>query len=191
MQEENPLIDQIAEKFGDIMRLLGLNLENESLNKTPHRVAKMFYNELFKGLRADTRPVVTTFPNDEQYDTMLIEKNIRLVSVCEHHFVPIVGVCHIAYIPGDRIVGLSKFHRVVDWLSSKPQVQERLTQEIGNYFKSVLETDDVAVVIDAVHYCCNIRGVRDLNSSTITSFVSGKFREEESVKNEFLKFIKL
>jgi GTP cyclohydrolase I len=181
----------IAAHFHEIMEILGLDVNNdESLSGTPGRVARMYVRELFKGLRGDTMPVITTFPNDEGYETMLIEKNIRLVSVCEHHFVPIIGKCHIAYIPGDRVLGLSKFHRIVDWFSSKPQLQERLTQEIGSHLEKVLETEDVAVIIDAVHHCCGIRGVRDINSSTVTSFIKGRFLEPV-VRTELLDLIKM
>lgn len=183
-------IELIAGKFGEIMELLGLDLNDESLSKTPMRVAKMYVNELFKGLDSANMPPISTFPNDEGYATMLVEKNIRIVSVCEHHFVPIIGHCHIAYIPGSRVIGLSKFHRIVDFFGSKPQLQERLIQQIGTFLVEILDTEDVAVVVDAVHHCCNIRGVKDFNSSTVTSFISGKFTEP-TVKQEFLTFIKM
>lgn len=183
-------INKIEPHIAEMMNILGLDLEDPSLKNTPHRVAKMYVTELFKGLNDENAPKITVFPNDEGYDQMLIEKDIRLHTVCEHHLVPIVGVVHIAYIPKDTVIGLSKFHRIVDFLASKPAVQERLTQDIGNTLIEQLGTEDVAVVIDAVHFCCHIRGVKDPKSSTITSYVSGVFRSDKSIKDEFLSMIR-
>lgn len=174
--------------FKQIMTELGLDLKDPSLSGTPKRVSKMYVEEIFGSLY-NKAPEITTFPNDGNYDQMLVEKDITLYSVCEHHFVPIVGKCHVAYIPGDRLIGLSKLIRIVQYYAAKPQVQERLTQTIGESLKNVLNVEDVAVVIDAKHYCCSMRGAKDPNSSTITSYVSGRFREEPSIKGEFLNFI--
>lgn len=184
-------IAQIAGHFACIMETLGLDLTDASLKDTPRRFAKMYVNELCKGLKAENEPKVTLFPNDENYDQMLVEKRIHFTSMCEHHFVPIIGYVHIAYFPKDKIIGLSKFHRIVDFLAAKPQVQERFTQQIANYFTKALGTSDVAIIVDAKHYCCSMRGVKDLNSSTVTSYVGGRFREMPSVKEEFFKMIGL
>lgn len=182
---------EIARHFGAIMELMDLDLENESLKETPKRVAKMYMRDLFKGLHAEP-PAITTFPNegDVGYGGMVLERDIKVQSVCEHHFVPIVGVAHVAYIPNKRVVGLSKLNRVVDYYSRRPQVQERLTEDIYRHLSEVLETDNIAVIIDAKHYCVIMRGIKDINSSTVTSKMGGVFEDSEARK-ELLSLIKL
>lgn len=181
-------VELIEEKFRDIMEVLGLDLNDDSLSGTPHRVAKMYVNEIFSGLNPANKPDIKLFDNKYQYNQMLVEKNITFFSNCEHHFVPIMGKAHVAYISGGKVIGLSKLNRIVDYFARRPQVQERLTMQIADELKRVLETDDVAVVIDAVHLCVSSRGVKDSNSATVTSYYGGKF-EEESVKQEFLRYI--
>lgn len=170
-----------------IMEHLGLDLKNESLANTPNRVAKMYVNEIFSSLHSEP-PKITTFPNTG-YDQLLLEKNITVYSTCEHHLVPIHGKCHIAYIPKDRVIGLSKLIRTAQYFASKPQIQERLTQEIGNFLQEKLGTEDVAVVMDLAHFCCSMRGARDPNSTTITSFIGGKFKSNE-LRTELFSLIK-
>lgn len=182
-------IQLIQEHFKEIMHLIGLDLTDDSLKGTPHRVAKMFVKEVFSGLNPANKPRVTLFENKYQYNEMLIEKNIALYSYCEHHFVPIIGKAHVAYISNGNVIGLSKINRLVQYYAKRPQVQERLTNQIADALKEALQTEDVAIIIDAVHLCVASRGVNDTNSSTITSCYSGKFLED-SVKNEFLSLIK-
>ena len=181
-------VKRISDHFRQIMILLGLNMNDDSLKETPHRVAKMYVEEIFSGLNPRHKPTVTLFENSYKYNEMLIEKNITLYSYCEHHFVPIVGKAHVAYISNGKIIGLSKINRLVEYYSKRPQVQERLTKQIAEGLKEALNTDDVAVVIDAVHFCVASRGVKDSNSSTITSYYGGKFSKAE-IKNEFLSLI--
>ena len=176
--------------FREIMQLLGLDLTDDSLRGTPRRVAKMYIKEIFSGLDPVNKPAITLFENKYKYDQMLIEKNITLYSNCEHHFVPIYGMAHIAYISNGRIIGLSKLNRIVQYFAKRPQVQERLTKQIGTEIQSILGTEDVAVVIDAKHMCVCARGVSDSNSSTITSFYGGKFLRGQE-KNEFLNYLSL
>lgn len=183
-------ISRIEEKFRDIMETLGLDLTDDSLAGTPHRVAKMYVKEIFSGLNPENKPDVKLFDNKYGYDQMLVEKNITFYSNCEHHFVPIIGRAHIAYISGGKVVGLSKLNRLVEYFAKRPQVQERLTMQIGNELKKVLGTEDIAVLIDATHLCVSSRGVRDVNSSTVTSFYSGSFLNDKT-KNEFLKYLDL
>lgn len=175
----------IKEHFTEIMDTLGLDLTDDSLSGTPQRVAKMFVQEIFNGLNPDNKPEMTTFENNYQYSEMLIEKDITLHSTCEHHFLPIVGKAHVAYISSGRVVGLSKLNRIVDFFAKRPQVQERLTQQIGKELQESLKTEHVAVLIDASHLCVSSRGVKDVTSSTVTSFYSGKFKEDHT-KREFL-----
>ena len=182
-------LQNIEQKFRDIMLELGLDLTDDSLIKTPHRVAKMFVNEIFYGLDQKKMPVMMTIENKFKYDQMLIEKNIKVNSVCEHHFLPIIGKCHIAYIPKDRVLGLSKFNRLVDFYSRRPQVQERLTNDIIKNLKTSLETDDIAVVIDAEHFCVKMRGIQDQETITRTSALSGRFKDDLSCRNEFFQSI--
>ncbi len=182
-------IEIIADHFREIMLTLGLDLDNDSLKGTPKRVAKMYVEEIFSGLNPKNKPSITLFQNSYRYNEMIIEKNITLYSYCEHHFVPITGKIHVAYISNGNIIGLSKINRLVQYYASRPQVQERLINQIANSLKEVLETENVAVVIDAFHQCVASRGIRDTNSSTITVHYSGRFTQEE-IKNDFLALIK-
>jgi GTP cyclohydrolase IA len=177
--DDDTKIEQIEEKFAEIMDILGLDLTDDSLSGTPHRVAKMYVKEIFAGLNPDARPVMRTFDNKYEYNQMLVEKNIRLNSTCEHHFLPIYGKAHIAYISSGRVIGLSKLNRIVDFYAKRPQVQERLTRQISEDLKKALNTEDVAVVIDAKHMCVSSRGIQDEGSSTVTCEFSGKFKEEK------------
>lgn len=178
----------IAGHFYEIMHTLGLDLTDDSLSGTPARVAKMFVKEIFSGLNPKNKPQICLFENKYNYNQMLVERNITVYSNCEHHFVPIIGKAHIGYISSGKVIGLSKLNRIVKYFSRRPQVQERLTMQIANELKSILETEDVAVVIDAVHLCVSSRGVEDTASSTVTSSYSGKFAAE-ATKAEFLKYI--
>lgn len=181
-------IDLIEEKFRDILHILGMDLSDDSLSGTPRRVAKMYVSEIFKGLNPQNKPEATLFDNKYQYGEMLVEKNIPLQSYCEHHFVPILGHCHVAYVSNGQVVGLSKINRIVKYFSKRPQVQERLTEQIAEELKKVLKTDDVAVYIDAEHLCVSTRGIEDKGSSTVTTHYSGAFRKK-SRRKEFLKYI--
>lgn len=183
-------IEQIAQHFGQIMDILGLDRTDDSLSGTPKRVAKMYVQEIFSGLNPANFPDVKLFENKYQYNQMLVEKNILFYSNCEHHFVPIIGKAHVAYISGGKVIGLSKINRLVQHFAKRPQVQERLTMQITKALQEALETQDVAVVIDATHLCVSSRGVKDVNSSTVTANFCGQF-ENESTKNEFLKYIGL
>lgn len=182
-------IQKIQSLHNEIMQVIGLDLKDDSLCDTPKRVAKMYVNEIFKGLDAANFPKATVVQNKMKYDQMVLEKKITIMSTCEHHQMPIVGHAHIAYFPRDKVIGLSKLNRIADYFSRRPQIQERLTQQIGETLKFLLETDDVAVVIDAEHFCVKARGIMDTSSSTITSFVSGGFRNDPSVRNEFFSAI--
>lgn len=181
-------IEKIAYHFGEIMNTLGLDLTDDSLSGTPKRVAKMYVEEIFRGLNPANKPKMALFENKYKYNEMLVEKNIILYSNCEHHFVPIIGKAHLAYISSGKVIGLSKLNRIVQYFAQRPQVQERLTMQIANEIKAVLETEDVAVVIEATHLCVSSRGIKDVASSTITSEYSGRFKEEKT-RNEFLKLI--
>ncbi|MFN3488766.1 MAG: GTP cyclohydrolase I FolE [Emticicia sp.] len=183
-------IEIIEKHFKEIMLTLGLDLQDESLRGTPKRVAKMYVKELFSGLNPENEPAMTLFNNEYNYNEMLVEKNIQFYSCCEHHFVPIVGKVHVAYISNGKVIGLSKLHRIVNHFARRPQVQERMTIQIGNAIKNALMTDDVAVFIDADHQCVSSRGVKDQTSSTITSFYSGAFNKEEK-RSEFLKVLSI
>jgi GTP cyclohydrolase IA len=183
-------IEKISASFYDIMHTLGLDLTDESLKGTPGRVAKMYVKELFSGLKPENIPAMTLFNNEYQYGEMLVERNISFFSNCEHHFVPIVGKVHVAYISSGKVVGLSKLHRIVNYYARRPQVQERLTMQIGNALREALGTDDVAVIVDADHFCVSSRGIADQTSSTVTSFYDGAFAEI-SKREEFLSLIKL
>ena len=187
---EEEKINMIKQDVQHIMETLGLDLTDDSLKGTPNRVAKMFVNEIFGGLDPAKKPKASTFDNKYQYGEMLVEKNITVYSTCEHHFLPIVGRAHVAYISNGTVVGLSKMNRIVDHFSKRPQVQERLTIQIVKELQNVLNTKDVACVIDAKHLCVNSRGIRDIESSTVTSEFGGKFKEKET-KREFLNYIKL
>jgi len=182
-------IELIEKHFRDIMHIMGLDLNDDSLSGTPHRVAKMFVKEIFSGLNPANKPDIKLFENKYQYKEMLIEKNITLYSYCEHHFVPIIGKAHIAYISNGQVIGLSKINRLVQYYSKRPQVQERLTNQIAEGLKEALQSEDVAIIIDAVHLCVASRGIKDTNSSTVTSYYSGKFQDQKT-QAEFLSLIK-
>jgi GTP cyclohydrolase I len=181
--------DQIEQHFGAIMGLLGLDLEDDSLAETPKRVAKMFTNEIFSGLSYDNFPKCTAIDNKMRTDEMVLERNITLNSTCEHHLLPIIGSAHVAYIPGTKVLGLSKMNRIVKFFSQRPQVQERLTSQIHAALCHILETDDVAVIIEAEHMCVKTRGIEDACSDTVTSKLSGKFRDP-AARQELMTFIK-
>lgn len=186
--DDDTKISLITSHFQSILEVLGLNINDDSLKDTPKRIAKMYVTEIFSGLNPANKPMPTLFENPYQYDEMLIEKNIAVFSNCEHHFVPIVGKAHVAYISNGKVIGLSKLNRIVQYFSQRPQVQERLTIQIAEELKAIMGTQDVAVVIDASHHCVSSRGIRDTGSTTITSSFSGKFKETET-KNQFLKQI--
>ncbi|MFT5249184.1 MAG: GTP cyclohydrolase I [bacterium] len=183
-------IESIKEDVKNILLTLGMDLSDDSLNGTPKRVAKMFVNEIFGGLNPNNKPKASTFDNKYKYGEMLVEKNITLYSTCEHHLLPIVGKAHIAYVSNGTVVGLSKMNRIVDFYSKRPQVQERLTIQIVKELQQVLNTEDVACIIDAKHLCVNSRGIRDIDSSTVTSEFGGVFKNTET-RREFLDYIKL
>ncbi len=180
----------IKEDVEHILKTLGLDLTDDSLKGTPNRVAKMFVNEVFGGLHPDRKPKASTFKNNYKYGEMLVEKNITVYSTCEHHLLPIVGRAHVAYISKGTVVGLSKMNRIVDYYAKRPQVQERLTMQVVQELQKILGTEDVACVIDAKHLCVNSRGIRDIESSTVTSEFGGKFKNE-AVRREFLDYINL
>jgi GTP cyclohydrolase I len=173
-----------------ILQTIGMDLTDESMKGTPNRVAKMFVQELFSGLNPTNKPSASTFENGYKYGEMLVEKNITVYSTCEHHLLPIIGRAHVAYISSGRVIGLSKMNRIVDYYAKRPQVQERLTMQIVQELQIALNTDDVACVIDAKHLCVNSRGIRDIESSTVTSEFGGKFKEE-STRREFLNYIQM
>jgi GTP cyclohydrolase I len=183
-------INLIQEKFKDIMDILGLDLTDDSLKGTPKRVAKMFVKEIFSGLNPENKPSVRVFDNKYGYNNILVEKNINLQSFCEHHFLPIIGKAHVGYIPNQKVVGLSKLNRIVDYFARRPQVQERLTNQIYEELKNTLFTDDVIVVIDAKHLCVSSRGIQDISSSTQTIQFGGKFKDS-NMRNEFFRLIEL
>lgn len=183
-------IELITKHFREIMHILGLDLTDDSLKGSPRRVAKMYVQEIFRGLNPANKPAATLFENKFKYNEMLVEKDITVHSYCEHHFVPIIGKAHVAYISSGKVIGLSKLNRIVQFFSKRPQVQERLTVQIANDLKEVLETEDVAVLIDAKHLCVSTRGVQDVDSSTVTASYHGKFLEE-ATRQEFLKYLEL
>ena len=183
-------IEQIKKDVENILHTLGMDLTDDSIKGTPNRVAKMFVKEIFGGLNPNKKPKASTFANNYKYGEMLVEKNITLYSTCEHHLLPIIGRAHVAYISNGTVVGLSKMNRIVDYYAKRPQVQERLTMQIVQELQQVLGTEDVACVIDAKHLCVNSRGIRDVESSTVTSEYGGKFNEEQT-RREFLDYIKL
>ena len=182
-------IEAIASKFREIMEIIGLDLTDDSLSGTPHRVAKMYVQEIFAGLNPANHPDVKTFDNVYGYDHMLVERNITLNSTCEHHFLPIVGVAHVAYIPEDKVVGLSKLNRIVDHYAKRPQVQERLSRQVLKALQEILGTQNVAVVMDAKHLCVSSRGIQDEGSSTVTASYGGLFETAPDVRAEFLQHI--
>jgi GTP cyclohydrolase I len=186
--DDEEKIDRIEKHFREIMNILGLDLTDDSLNGTPRRVAKMYVKEVFSGLNPKNRPHAKLFENKYNYDQMLVEKDITFYSHCEHHFVPIYGKAHVGYFSSGKVIGLSKINRIVQYFSKRPQVQERLTVQIGKELQRVLMTEDVAVVIDANHMCVASRGVGDTNSKTGTAYFSGKFNNE-NIRREFLNYI--
>ncbi len=183
-------IKRIQDSVRDILDTLGMDLEDDSLQGTPRRVAKAFVKEIFGGLNPANKPKLSTFDNNYKYGEMLVEKNITVYSTCEHHLLPIVGRAHVAYISNGHVIGLSKMNRIVDYFAKRPQVQERLTMQVVQALQEALGTEDVACVIDAKHLCVNSRGVRDIESSTVTSEFGGKFKEKE-VRREFLDYVKM
>ncbi|MBU3681510.1 MAG: GTP cyclohydrolase I FolE [Flavobacterium sp.] len=183
-------IDSIKKNIEQILETLGMDLTDDSIKGTPNRVAKMFVNELFGGLHPSKKPKASTFENNYQYGEMLVEKNITVYSTCEHHLLPIIGRAHVAYISNGKVIGLSKMNRIVDYYAKRPQVQERLTMQIVQELQEALGTEDVACVIDAKHLCVNSRGIRDIESSTVTAEYGGQFKNEAKRK-EFLTFLNL
>ena len=178
----------IEDKFKEIMEIMGLDLTDDSLSGTPRRVAKMYIKEVFEGLNPENKPLIKLFENKYKYGEMLVEKNITVNSHCEHHFVPIIGKAHVGYISNGHVIGLSKINRIVRYYSKRPQVQERLTEQIAEALKNILKTDDVAVAIDAHHMCMRMRSIRHARCSTITSHFSGDFKKNDSLRNEFLRY---
>src|SRR5210317_578164 len=183
-------IERIKGHVTAILDTLGLDLTDDSLNGTPNRVAKMFVNEIFSGLNPKLKPSASTFQNKYKYGEMLVEKNITVYSTCEHHLLPIVGKAHVAYISNGTVVGLSKMNRIVDYFAKRPQVQERLTLQVVQELQRILKTDDVACIIDAKHLCVNSRGIKDIDSSTVTSEYGGAFKEA-ATRKEFINFLNL
>lgn len=181
-------VELIAKHFKEIMHIMGLDLNDDSLAGTPQRVAKMYIKEIFSGLNPANKPVARLFENKYQYNQMLVEKDITFYSSCEHHFVPIIGKAHVAYISTGKVIGLSKINRIVQYFARRPQVQERLTVQIAQELAEALETEHVAVVLDAAHLCVSMRGIQDETSRTITSQYLGKF-QEEATRAEFLTYI--
>ncbi|MEO5909456.1 MAG: GTP cyclohydrolase I FolE [Pelobium sp.] len=186
--DDDTKIEMIEKHFKSIMEIMGLDLSDDSLRGTPKRFAKMYINEIFRGLNPDNKPDIRLFDNKYQYSQMLVENNITLYSNCEHHFVPIIGKAHVAYISSGKVIGLSKLNRIVQYFAQRPQVQERLNVQIANELKKILNTEDVAVLIDASHLCVSSRGIKDTQSSTITAEYHGKFLDADT-RNEFLKHI--
>jgi GTP cyclohydrolase I len=183
-------IDSIKKSVEQILETIGMDLTDDSIKGTPNRVAKMFVNEMFGGLQPSKKPKASTFENNYHYGEMLVEKNITVYSTCEHHLLPIIGRAHVAYISNGRVIGLSKMNRIVDYYAKRPQVQERLTMQIVQELQEALGTEDVACVIDAKHLCVNSRGIRDIESSTVTAEYGGQFKNEAKRK-EFLTFLNL
>lgn len=190
MLNDQEKIKHIEKDVASILNTLGVDLTDDSLKKTPNRVAKMFVKEIFAGLKPDNKVNMSTFDNKYKYNQMLVEKNIVVYSTCEHHLLPIVGRAHVAYISNGTVIGLSKINRLVDYYAKRPQVQERMTIQIVNDLKVALNTEDVACIIDAKHLCVNSRGIRDIDSSTVTAEFGGRFKDND-VRKEFLEYINL
>lgn len=182
-------VEIIEKHFKIIMETLGLDTTDESLKGTPYRVAKMFVNEIFKGLKPNNKPVAKQFSNNYEYGDMVVEKNIQVSSFCEHHFLPFIGKAHVAYISNGKVIGLSKINRIVDHFSRRPQVQERLTLQIANELQRSMGTNDIAVFIESKHFCVSMRGIQDTASTTITSEYRGAFKKQE-VQQKFIDYIK-
>jgi GTP cyclohydrolase I len=184
-------IEVIEAHFNGIMRALGLDLEDDSLMDTPKRVAKMYVNEIFWGLDYDAFPKCTTVANKMKYDEMVVERNVNVQSNCEHHFVIIDGLATVAYVPNEKVLGLSKINRIVEYFAKRPQIQERLTEQVFHALCYILETDNVAVMIDAQHYCVKSRGVEDTGSSTVTTKLGGGFKTDPAARAEFLSIARM
>jgi len=184
-------ITEIEKSFNHIMQVLGLDLDDDSLAETPLRVAKMYVNEIFWGLDYDAFPKCTTVDNKMHYNEMVVERNVNVQSNCEHHFVVIDGLATVAYVPKQKVLGLSKINRIVEYFSKRPQIQERLTEQVFHALQYILETEDVAVMIDAQHYCVKSRGVEDTGSSTVTVRLGGGFKEDPAARNEFLSIARM
>jgi GTP cyclohydrolase I len=184
-------IDVIEAHFSGIMRALGLDLEDDSLMDTPKRVAKMYVNEIFWGLDYDAFPKCTTVANKMKYDEMVVERNVNVQSNCEHHFVIIDGLATVAYVPNEKVLGLSKINRIVEYFAKRPQIQERLTEQVFHALCYILETENVAVMIDAQHYCVKSRGVEDTGSSTVTTKLGGGFKTDAAARAEFLSIARM
>ena len=172
---------KIALLFEEIMNVMGLDLTDDSLKGTPKRVAKMYIDEIFSGLNPSNKPKIALFENKYRYNQMLVEKNITFYSNCEHYFVPIIGKAHLAYISAGKVIGLSKLNRIVQYFAKRPQVQERLTNQIANELSKILGTEDIAVIIDAKHLCVSSRGIKDESSATVTSYYGGVFNESQKI----------
>ncbi|HQK39820.1 GTP cyclohydrolase I FolE [Flavobacterium alvei] len=183
-------IERIKKDVENMLLTLGMDMTDDSLKGTPNRVAKMFVKEIFGGLNPSKKPSASTFENSYKYGEMLVEKNITVYSTCEHHLLPIIGRAHVAYISNGRVIGLSKINRIVEFYAKRPQVQERLTMQIVQELQNALGTEDVACIIDAKHLCVNSRGIKDIESSTVTSEFGGKFKNEQT-RRELLEYIKL
>lgn len=173
--------------FKSIMETLGLDLTDDSLMDTPKRVAKMYINEIFYGLDFEAFPKCTTVDNKMHYNEMVVERNINVQSNCEHHFLIIDGLATVAYVPKDKVLGLSKINRIVEYFSKRPQIQERLTEQIFHTLQFILDTEDVAVMIDAQHFCVKARGIEDTGSSTVTCRLGGGFKSDPAARSEFLQ----
>lgn len=182
-------IEIIEDHFRQIMEALGLDTTDESLSGTPYRVAKMYVNEIFHGLKPEEKPIVRKFSNKYNYEQMVVEKNINVTSFCEHHFLPFLGKAHVAYISSGQVIGLSKINRIVDYYSRRPQVQERLTLQVANELQHALETEDVAVFIESKHFCVATRGIKDRESSTVTSEFRGAFKNDKT-QQRFIDYIR-
>ena len=182
-------IDLIEQHFTNIMNVMGLDLTDDSLQDTPKRVAKMYVNEIFWGLDYEAFPKCTAVQNKMNYDEMVVERNINVKSNCEHHIVVIYGVATVGYMPNEKVLGLSKLNRVVEYFAKRPQIQERLTEQVYYALQYILETDNIAVVVDAQHYCVKSRGVEDVGSSTVTSKLGGCFKEDHQARSEFMNIV--
>lgn len=190
VMSDDDKMKKIEFHFKEIMETLGLDLNDDSLSGTPERVAKMYVQEIFSGLNPANKPKIALFENRYQYDQMLVEKEITFYSNCEHHFVPIFGKVHLAYISSGKVIGLSKLNRIVQYFAKRPQVQERLTVQIAKELQQVLNTESVAVIVDAKHLCVSSRGIQDVSAATVTSFYGGKF-QEEATRQEFLRYVEM
>jgi len=189
--ERKDKITEIQKSFSHIMQVLGLDLDDDSLRETPLRVAKMYVNEIFWGLDYEAFPKCTTVDNKMKYNEMVVERNVSVQSNCEHHFVIIDGLATVAYVPKEKVLGLSKINRIVEYFSKRPQIQERLTEQVFHALQFILETEDVAVMIDAQHYCVKSRGVEDTGSSTVTTRLGGGFKSDPAARNEFLSIARM